>query len=50
VPAEGVAAALAATDSRNPYSDEPFEWIDASSSVGVTGVQRSTYKHTEFPY
>ena len=50
VPADGVAAALAVDDARNPYTGEAFQWVAARSAIGVTGLQSSANRYTEFLY
>ena len=50
VPTDGVAAALALDNARNPYTGEAFQWVAARSSIGVTGLQSSTNRFTEFLY
>jgi hypothetical protein len=50
VPTDDVAAALALDNARNPYTGEALQWVAARWSIGVTGLQSSTNRYTEFLY
>ena len=50
VPADGVPAGLALDESRDPYTGKAFQWVPERKSIGVTGLQRSTNRYSEFLY
>ena len=50
VPVDSVAAAIALDAARNPYTGEAFEWIEARSAIGFTGLRREYRGRSEFLY
>ena len=49
-PIENAAAAVALDAARNPYTGEAFEWIEARSSIGFTGLRHEYRGRSEFLY
>jgi hypothetical protein len=50
IPREKVAEALSASPYRNPYTNQPFVWDDASQSIVFEGLDTGKRKRYSFPY
>jgi hypothetical protein len=50
VPLDAVAAAIELNSMRDPYTDQPFQWIPERTAIGFAGLQNQSRGHFEFLY
>lgn len=50
VPLDAVAAAIELDSTRDPYTDQPFQWIPERTAIGFSGLQNQSRGRFEFLY